>query len=382
MIICLLSLFSALITLVEDCVREYFMRRLFSIPLLILLCGCADLGYYWHSANGHLALMNQRVDIDDLLADETLDGRLRERLLLVREIRRFSIDELDLPANGSYLSYVELQQPWVIQNLFAAPEFSTRLQQWCYPVIGCASYRGYYDEARLLAYVDELQSMGLEVYVARVPAYSTLGWFDDPVLSSFLDWPDYRLAGLIFHELTHQRIYIEDDTTFNESLASAVQQAGTALWLQSRNQPAALDEFSRWLAYRGDVIALITATRARLAAIYQSDLDDADKRLLKARQFDTARSEQAAIAARHGITAGFALWFASELNNAKIGSVAAYNSRLLAFMHILERQQYNFPAFYRYVDRIAGLERGARDRCLDAWEQDPATIAGFCPELN
>jgi predicted aminopeptidase len=131
------------------------MRRLFSIPFLLLLCGCADLDYYWHNSSGHLALMNQRVYIDDLLAEETLDSRLRERLLLVREIRRFSIDELDLPANGSYLSYVELQKPYVIQNLFAAPEFSTRLRQWCYPVIGCASYRGYYDEARLLAYAKE-----------------------------------------------------------------------------------------------------------------------------------------------------------------------------------------------------------------------------------
>jgi len=355
------------------------MRLLFSIPFLLLLCGCADLDYYWHNANGHLALMNQRVYIDELLADPSLDGRLRERLLLVREIRRFSIAKLGLPANGSYLSYVELRQPWVVQNLFAAPEFSTRLRQWCYPVIGCASYRGYYDEARLLAYADELRSQGLDVYVARVPAYSTLGWFDDPVLSSFLDWPDYRLAGLIFHELTHQRIYIDDDTTFNESLASAVQQAGTELWLRSRGQRAALDEFSRWLAYRDDVIALISATRVRLDAIYARDIDAADKRLLKARQFDAARREHAALAARHGISAGFGPWFADELNNAKIGSVAAYNSRLQAFLRILERQAYDFPAFYAYVGRIAGLDRAARERCLDAWERDAAAVAGVCP---
>jgi predicted aminopeptidase len=358
------------------------MRRLFSIPFLLLLCGCADLDYYWHNSSGHLALMNQRVYIDDLLAEETLDSRLRERLLLVREIRRFSIDELDLPANGSYLSYVELQKPYVIQNLFAAPEFSTRLRQWCYPVIGCASYRGYYDEARLLAYAEELKSKGLDVYVAGVPAYSTLGWFDDPVLSSFLYWPDYRLAGLIFHELTHQRIFVDDDTTFNESLASAVQQAGTELWLQSRNQRADLEEFSRWLAYRDDVMALITATRARLAAIYEADIDDADKRLRKARQFEVARSEHDEIAARHGISGGFGPWFAGELNNARIGSVVAYNSRLQAFLHILERQEYNFPAFYDYVDSIAELDRGDRDRCLDAWERDAATVAGICPNAG
>jgi len=368
-----------LITLLGDSVREYFMRRLFSIPLLLLLCGCADLGYYWHSADGHLTLMQQRVDIDELLADDSLDSSLRERLMLVQEIRQFSIDALDLPANGSYRSYVELQQPYVIQNLFAAPEFSTRLHQWCYPVIGCASYRGYYDEARLLAYVAELKSRGLKVYVGRVSAYSTLGWFDDPVLSSFIDWPDYRLAGLIFHELTHQRIYIDDDTTFNESLASAVQQAGTELWLQSRNEREALDEFSRWLAYRTEVIELIEVTRDRLTMLYDSSFSDAEKRERKARQFDAMRAEHAAIATRHGIGGGFGPWFASELNNAKIGSVAAYNSRLQAFLYMLRDSENNFAAFYRYVDKIAKLDRNDRDRCLDAWEQQTQTATDICP---
>jgi len=355
------------------------MRRLFSIPLLLLLCGCADIGYYWHSADGHLRLMQQRVDIDELLADDALDASLRERLMLVQEIRQFSIDALDLPANGSYRSYVELQQPWVIQNLFAAPEFSTRLHQWCYPFIGCASYRGYYDESRLLAYVAELQSQGLEVYVGQVPAYSTLGWFDDPVLSSFIDWPDYRLAGLIFHELTHQRIYIDDDTTFNESLASAVEQAGTELWLQSRNERETLAEFSRWLAYRDEVIELIEVTRGRLTSLYESDLDDAEKRERKARQFDSARTEHDSIAARHGISGGFGPWFASELNNARIGSVAAYNSRLQAFLYMLDDSENDFTAFYLYVDRIAKLDRNDRDRCLDAWQQQAQNVAGICP---
>ena len=151
------------------------MRCIISIALLLLLTGCADLGYYWHNANGHLAVMNQRVDIDEMLADDQLDAGLRERLQLVQEMRRFSIERLDLPANDSYLSYVELDRPYVVQNIFAAPEFSTRLYEWCYPVIGCASYRGYYDEARMLAYSDDLKSRGLEVYIGKVSAYSTLG---------------------------------------------------------------------------------------------------------------------------------------------------------------------------------------------------------------
>ncbi|NCF37381.1 MAG: hypothetical protein GWP56_13535 [Gammaproteobacteria bacterium] len=167
------------------------MRYLISIPLLLLLGGCADMGYYWHSARGHLEVMDKRVAIEDLLAEQSTTPELRERLTLVREIREFSVTRLDLPDNDSYLSYVELDRPYLVQNLFAAPEFSTRLRQWCYPIIGCASYRGYYDETRLLAYVEELETAGLEVHVGRVSAYSTLGWFDDPVLSSFINWPDF-----------------------------------------------------------------------------------------------------------------------------------------------------------------------------------------------
>ena len=354
------------------------MRWLISIHLLLLLCGCADLGYYWHSTRGHLELMNQRVDIEEMLADDEIDAQLHQRLQLIQEIRQFSIARLGLPDNGSYHSYVQLDRPWVVQNLFAAAEFSTQLQQWCYPFIGCASYRGYYDETRLQAYVERLESQGLEVYVGKVPAYSTLGWFDDPVLSSFIAWPEHRLAGLLFHELTHQRIYIDDDTTFNESLASAVQQVGTELWLRSKNQEEALLEMSRWLAYREEVIALIVSTRAGLTELYASDQDEAEKRRLKAQRFDTARATHDGIAAKHDIPGGFRSWFAGELNNARIGSVAAYNSRLAAFIHMLDAHDRDFPAFYRYVEKLADLEPEARNRCLDAWDESADVNTSAC----
>jgi predicted aminopeptidase len=358
------------------------MRLLISIPLLLLTCGCADFGYYWHNASGHLGIMQQRVDIETLLADAETDSILRSRLQLVQEIRAFSVERLDLPDNGSYSSYVQLPQPYVIQNLFAAPEFSTRLYQWCYPIIGCASYRGYYDETRLLAYVDELEAQGLEIYIGRIPAYSTLGWFDDPVLSSFIDWPDYRLAGLLFHELTHQRIYIDDDTTFNESLASAVQQVGTRLWLQMNQMLEAEQEFTRWLAYRAEVIALIAQTRAQLGDLYASGLPDVDKRAQKALQFQQARELHAVIAARYGITRGFTAWFAADLNNARIGSVAAYNSRVEAFVRMLAAHANDFSAFYAYVERLGELDRAERDSCLDAWQQDEVDTTPACPALR
>ena len=358
--------------------REYCMRWLISIPLLILLGGCADLGYYWHSANGHLDVMQRRVDIDDLLADDSLDTGLRERLELVREIRTFSVTRLALPDNDSYLSYAELDRPWLIRNLFAAPEFSTRLHQWCYPIIGCAGYRGYYDEKRLQGDAEALEAEGFEIHVGNVAAYSTLGWFDDPVLSTFVNWPDYRLAGLLFHELTHQQLYIDDDTTFNESLASAVQQAGTELWLRSRNRDAELARFNAWLDYRGEVVALIAATREDLEDIYRRDIGDADKRGHKAALFEQARITHGEIAGRHGIEGGFSAWFAGELNNAKIGSVAAYNLEVPAFLNMLRAHGNDFGAFYLYVEKVGALDRDARDRCLAVW-RERASSAAPCP---
>lgn len=356
------------------------MRWIISIALLLLLTGCADLGYYWHNANGHLAVMNQRVDIDEMLADDQLDDELRKRLQLVQEIRRFSIERLNLPANDSYLSYVELDQPYVVQNIFAAPEFSTRLYEWCYPVIGCASYRGYYDEARMLAYSDDLKSRGLEVYIGKVSAYSTLGWFDDPVLSSFVNWPDYRLAGLLFHELTHQQIYIDNDTTFNESLASAVQQVGTELWLKSRQQNEQLEQLTTWSRYRDEVIALIGSTREQLAEIYAGDSDDADKRKDKALIFAGARKAHAEIAAKHGIEGGYTYWFAGELNNAKIGSVAAYNSLTPAFINMILAYNLDFAPFYEYVQVVGELEKSVRDSCLQAWSRNIGLDSADCPD--
>jgi len=355
------------------------MRCLISIPLLILLCGCSDLGYYWHSARGHLAVMNQRVDIDELLADATLDARLGERLRLVQQIREFSVDRLALPDNGSYRSYVDLGRPYLIQNLFAAPEFSTRLHQWCYPVIGCASYRGYYDEERLRAYAASLDADGLETYIGKVPAYSTLGWFDDPVLSSFIDWPDYRLAGLLFHELTHQRIYIDDDTTFNESLASAVQQAGTRLWLQSLERDDDIRRLAAWTAYRDEVIALIEALRASLATLYDEELEDAIKRERKAEKIAEARRAHDAIAAKHGVTGGFHKWFEDGVNNAKIGSIAAYNAELPAFAAMLTAFDLDFETFFDYAGRLGKLDRSRRDACLQAWRETSQADSVSCP---
>ena len=328
---------------------------------------------------GHLALMNKRVDIDDMLEQADTDADLKQRLQLVQQIRAFSVDQLALPESASYSNYVQLDRPYVLQNLFAASEFSTQLHRWCYPIVGCTSYRGYYDEERLNEYVAQLKTLGFDTHIGYVPAYSTLGWFDDPVLSSFIDWPDYRLAGLLFHELTHQRLFIDDDTQFNESIAVAVQLAGTELWLKSVHKDTQMGEFKRWIEYRRKVVSLIGQTREKLGQLYKSESSDAIKRDKKQAIFTASRESYSVIAENMNYRGGFKNWFAGELNNAKIGSVSAYNTHAPAFLAMISALDYNFAAFFEMAHEIGAMDRTEREQCLALWKDSKAVNDERCP---
>ena len=343
------------------------MRTFFALTVLLVLSACSDFGYYWHSTKGHLAIMDKRVYIAEMLEDPELDPGLKRRLELVQEIRKYSIETLTLPKSGSYTQYVQLDRPYVLQNMFAAPEFSIKLHSWCYPIVGCTSYRGYYDEEMLADYVAQLKLRNFDVHVGGVPAYSTLGWFDDPVLSSFINWPDYRLAGLLFHELVHQRIYVDGDTQFNESLASAVQQAGIELWLKSRDEEEKLDNYRRWIEYRRQVVSLIEKTREQLAQLYKGNASEAIKREQKQAIFETARENHSSIANSLNYQGGYAQWFASDLNNAKLAAVSAYNALIPAFLRMIEAHDNDFEQFFETVETISELDRESRDQCLKLW---------------
>jgi predicted aminopeptidase len=322
--------------------------------------------------------MNKRVDISTLLEDPDLDTKLRSRLLLVQDIRAFSIESLALPDNGSYTNYAQLNRPYVLKNLFAAPEFSTRLLSWCYPIAGCASYRGYYDEGLLSEFVATLKKDNSDIHIGDVPAYSTLGWFDDPVLSSFINWPEPRLAGLIFHELTHQRLYVDNDTHFNESLGSAVQRIGTELWLRSRQKSDEIEQFRSSNLYRQAVVTLIEQTRAELDTLYETEMSPQTKRQQKQFILDTAIERHAALAQSFNRNGGYTTWFSSGLNNAKLASVSAYNAHVPAFISIMNAQQGSFKGFFEYVETIAELPKSKRNLCLDAWQKNNNLIESSC----
>ncbi|HYI88161.1 MAG TPA: aminopeptidase, partial [Burkholderiales bacterium] len=239
---------------------------------VLLVVGCQSLSYYTQAIGGHLKVMANARPVEDWLADPATDAQLRQRLETARRIRAFASKELGLPDNGSYLAYAELNRPAVVWNVFAAPVFSVEPKAECFPFTGCVSYRGFYSEADARRHAEKLRADGYDVHVGGVPAYSTLGWFDDPLLSTFIRYPDAQLARLVFHELSHQLVYAKGDTTFNESFAVTVEQEGVRRWLAAEGRTGELAEFRATQERRREFAQRVKQTRERLAVVYGSSL--------------------------------------------------------------------------------------------------------------
>ena len=346
-----------------------------ALVLAAALGGCSATdgpGYYWQSVVGHLEVINRRRPVAELIADPATDPGLRARLERAREIRTYASRELGLPANGSYAAYTDLQRPFVLWNVFATPELSLALERWCFPVAGCVAYRGYYDREAAERFADILRGRGLEAHVGGVPAYSTLGWFDDPLLSSFIQYPEAELARLIFHELAHQVLYVSGDTTFNESFATAVEEAGVERWLARRADPALERAYREQSARREAFVALLRRYKDTLAAVYAREVDDDTKRAGKRATFDALRADYALLRAGWGGFAGYDRFFAQGPTNPQLAAVGAYNDLLPAFREMLRREGGDLPAFYAAVRALSALPRAERDARLRALGGRPA----------
>jgi len=334
-----------------------------------LTSGCSTVGYYAQSVGGHLDMVNRARPVSDWLADDSTPAPLKERLLLSQRIRDFAVTELKEPDNASYRRYANLERSAVVWNVVAAPELSLTLQTWCFPVVGCVGYRGYYERAQADAFAASLQAAGQEVSVYGVPAYSTLGKLPgdrlaDPLLNTFIDYPEGELARLIFHELAHQVAFAPGDTMFNESFATAVERIGGTRWLNERASPQARDEYLQLEGRRQDFRALTSRFRDDLNAVYQSSAPDADKRARKAQLMAALRTEYAAIKAlRWGGFSGYDGWFA-RANNASFGVLAAYNELVPNFERLFEREGRDFSRFYAEVKRLAALPQSERRAAL------------------
>jgi predicted aminopeptidase len=339
-----------------------------SLAVLLLAtvaAGCTTVEYYSQAALGHLDLMHRARPIDAVIDDPASPEALKRRLERVRGIRAFAVQELGLPDNGAYRDYADLGRPYVVWNVFAAPALSVEPVQSCFPIAGCVSYRGYYGHADAQAHAAALAAKGLDTYVGGVPAYSTLGWFDDPVLSTFIHYPDPELARLLFHELAHQVVYVKDDTAFNESFATAVELAGVDRWLAAYGTPDQRVAFERYQARRQEFLALLLRYRERLREAYALGAPDAEKLATKGRLLGDMRADYESLKAGWGGYAGYDRFFADGVNNALLASVATYTGLVPAFQALLAQEGGDLPRFYAEVKRLAQLPRESRLAALD-----------------
>ena len=327
------------------------MRILVVIAAALLVSGCESMRYYAQAIGGQISVMRAARPIDAWLADPATPQDLRDRLQLARGIRAFASKELGLPYNGSYTSYADLGRPYVVWNVYAAPVFSTEARKECFPFTGCVSYRGFFSEADARRHAEKLRAAGNDVFVGGVPAYSTLGWFDDPLLSTYIRYPEAQLARLLFHELSHQVVYARDDTTFNESFAVTVEEQGVRRWLRSLGREAEFEAFQKVQQRRRQLAARVEAMRKQLEAVYRSDVPTEEKLRVKAEAFAKLRADYAGIVP-------------AEPNNAFLVSIAVYTELVPAFERLLAEKGGDLPAFYKRVRELGAMDKSARDSVL------------------
>lgn len=337
-------------------------RRLLVLAAATLVLTSAFVGlggcYYVRAASGQWSVLKQREDIDALLAGGTLEEGIAEQLTLARDARAFAVGDLALPDNGSYLTYADIGRPYVVWNVFAAPELELTPYRWCFPVVGCVAYRGHFAEQRATRDAARLDRRGYDTYVGGVPAYSTLGRFRDPVLSTMLHGDPAALAALLFHELAHQQFYVKGDAEFNESYATAVAEIGLERFGDARVPPAAIASYQRRRGLRDEFNALALAKSAELAALYASERSDDEKRAAKAELFAELAADYAALAEARGLPAAPR----APANNAMLVPIATYYTLVPAFRALYERCERSLACFYAESRRIADLPDAAARR--------------------
>ena len=342
---------------------------------LALLAGCA--GYYLQAAAGQASLMRARVPVEQVLADPATPATLRQQLLLVDAALLFAHGELALPPTRSYRQYADLGRPYVVWNVFAAPEFSLEPREWCYPIAGCTTYRGWFSEERARASAARLEDQGDDVFIGGVAAYSTLGWFADPVLNTMLGDNDAELAGLLFHELAHQRVYVPGDTLFNEGFATLVEEEGTRRWLASRNDATGLCGLQLRQFRRAAVLAIMAELRTELTAVYASEDSIESRRQQRDALFEQARSSYARLRGDWVEPPWFDGWFEPGLNNARLAALASYEDYVPAFRALLAGEGGDLARFYTSVEALGKLKPEARELALQELVlQGPGVVSG------
>lgn len=326
----------------------------------VLLYGCSSAGYYAQSVQGQLEVWRESKPIPVVLDDPDVPEEVKRKLELAMQVRRFAVEQLHLPDNDSYTEYVDLNRPYMVWSVFVAPEFSLQPIEWCFVVVGCVNYRGYFKKPAALQFAQKHEEQGYDVYVGGVPAYSTLGWFDDPVPNTVLNYTDEDFAGLILHELAHQVAFVKGDTVFNESFATAVEQIGVERWLTYKGDRDGIAAHQLRWARNQEIVDLILRYRSELGQIYRKDSSDSHKKRVKEALIEELRETYHVKVAGWGAYTGYKYWFEQPINNAKLASVATYHDLVPGFKRLLREQDGDLPRFYEIVKQLAEESKSYR----------------------
>ena len=341
--------------------------RCMSLMMLALLPSCETAKFYTQALGGQMEMLHAARPIVDVKKDASTKPGLRRKLALVEELRSFAKTELHLPVKKQYSTYADLHRKFALWAVYAAPEFSVEAKTWWYPLVGTLKYRGYFSEQLAKDEVKQLKKEGYDVFGSGVPAYSTLGWFSDPVLSTFIDRDDVELAELIFHELTHPRVFFPGDTDFNEAFATANSEEGVRRWLRAKGDLKALASYERSLKQNDAVLRLILRTRDRLEEVYakKDSMSLEDMRKAKAALIVRLRQEYVALKKSGRSDSSYDRWFASKpINNARLCAVASYHDLVPGFHRLLKEQGGDLEKFYEAAEKLKPLSKEERRRRL------------------
>ncbi len=339
------------------------------------MLGCRST-YYGQAIRGQWQILAHRKPIRALLASPQIPASLAAKLKLILQLREFALRELKLPANGHFLSYVDVHRAHVLWNVVAAPEFSLQAKTWWYPLVGRLKYRGYFAEEDARHYAARLKKKGWDIYVGGVDAYSTLGWFRESVLNTFVVYNEVNLAGLLFHELAHQKLFANGDSDFDEAFATVVEEEGVRRWLKSGDRQAELAKYELSLRFEQEFHELLNRTRAQLRQLYiglparPSPHDGASPNTLievrrqKEKLFAQLQAEYVKLQEQWPEVKSHA-WIYQNANNAKLTSEDTYFRLTPAFRRLLAQNQNDLEAFYSAAGRLARLPKVARQRELD-----------------
>jgi predicted aminopeptidase len=344
------------------------MMGLFCAFMVVLFSGCQGISFYRQAIAGECGILAHRKSISDLMADPATPPKLKAKFEQVMKIRKFAAEELKLPADGAYVKYTDVHRPYVVWNLNVAPALSLDPKTWWFPIVGRASYRGYFSEAGAMRYASRWEKEGWDVYVDGVDAYSTLGWFRDPLMSTFIYAPEADLAELIFHELGHRRLFVNGDTDFNEAFATEVAAEGIRRWFAAGSDPKAYEGHLANRAREREFVQLVMDTRKELEAVYgDNHSSDADKLKRKNQAVARMRAKYATLKLSWGGNAGYDQWFAEPINNAKLNTISAYYELTPAFQALLRAEGGDLEKFYEAVAVLGKLPLEKRHEALKAY---------------